>query len=467
MGKRKINVISAALIYIVGSFFTQGLRFITLPIFSRMMSTSDFGLYSSYETWIAMLTVIIGLQTTASIANAYVDYGPLKIRQFVYSVSLTGLISGSIIWAILFLFQGLFTALFEISFLSLSLGIIQCIFTYFFTMLISEYRMLDLPVKYLVFSIGNSVINVGLAIVFLYHMSSDKYTGRIYASTLAAFVCGIAAVIIIIKSADKKIFDREYIKYAVKLCSPLIFHAFAAIVLGRCDQMMLLKMKSSSESGIYSYGNNFAHIIYVLYTACNQAFIPWYYKKLKEKKQRDAIRLSKLYMVLFSCGFLVFICILPEVITFISAEEYRNVIYTAPILSMGFYINFLYTFPVNYEFYQKKTKYIAMGTVLAACLNAIFNYFLIPYYGGVGAAAATALSYFVLFIVHLFVAKKVIKGYEMPMYFFVMISGVTFLGFLAGYIAIGYFIVRIICGAICLCGAIVTFLYMKKQIYNH
>ena len=134
MGKRKINVISAALIYIVGSFFTQGLRFITLPIFSRMMSTSDFGLYSSYETWIAMLTVIIGLQTTASIANAYVDYGPLKIRQFVYSVSLTGLISGSIIWAILFLFQGLFTALFEISFLSLSLGIIQCIFTYFFTM---------------------------------------------------------------------------------------------------------------------------------------------------------------------------------------------------------------------------------------------------------------------------------------------------------------------------------------------
>ena len=72
--KKSNNLITVAFIYVFGSFFTQGLRFITLPIFARIMSTADFGYLASYETWVAIITVLIGLQTASSISNAYIDY---------------------------------------------------------------------------------------------------------------------------------------------------------------------------------------------------------------------------------------------------------------------------------------------------------------------------------------------------------------------------------------------------------
>ena len=74
---------------------------------------------------------------------------------------------------------------------------------------------------------------------------------------------------------------------------------------------------------------------------------------------------------------------------------------------------FLYSFPVNFEFYHKKTLLIACGTCSAAVVNIILNLLFIPWWGNIGAAAATAISYIMLFLFHQIIAKYVIKkGYH-------------------------------------------------------
>ena len=59
---------------------------------------------------------------------------------------------------------------------------------------------------------------------------------------------------------------------------------------------------------------------------------------------------------------------------------------------------FLYSFPVNYEFYHKKSIHIAIGTSAAAVMNCILNYVLIPVMGMAGAAVATLIAYVMLWI---------------------------------------------------------------------
>ena len=66
---------------------------------------------------------------------------------------------------------------------------------------------------------------------------------------------------------------------------------------------------------------------------------------------------------------------------------------------------FLYSFPVNYEFYHKKSIHIAIGTSVAAVINCILNYILIPKMGMAGAAVATLISYVMLWIFHHLVSK--------------------------------------------------------------
>ena len=87
----------------------------------------------------------------------------------------------------------------------------------------------------------------------------------------------------------------------------------------------------------------------------------------------------------------------------LGGSEYWSGISVIPILVLGVYFTFMYQFPVNFEFFHKKTQIIAMGTLLAAVVNIILNTVFIPIWGMYGAAVATAISYGILFILHFFI----------------------------------------------------------------
>lgn len=76
-------------------------------------------------------------------------------------------------------------------------------------------------------------------------------------------------------------------------------------------------------------------------------------------------------------------------------------------LSFAIYFIFLYSLPVHIEYFYKKTKFIATGTSLAAGINIALNYFFIRSYGYTASAWTTLASYFLLFVFHWFIAKKI------------------------------------------------------------
>ena len=85
-----------------------------------------------------------------------------------------------------------------------------------------------------------------------------------------------------------------------------------------------------------------------------------------------------------------------------------------PILVLGFYVRFLYSIAVNYEFYHKKVKYTATVTIIAALINIVMNYFMINRFGIDGAAAASSLAYLCEFVLHYIYAKYYITNDKYP-----------------------------------------------------
>lgn len=417
MNTKKIGAIGSAAIYTFGAFFVQGINFITIPVFAKFMSPNDFGLYSSYESWVAVVTVLLGLQTVASVINAFSDYGENGIVNYVRSVTSIGWLTFIIIFLLLFLFHKSLEALFELDFFELFLGIIQCLFAYFLVMLLNRLRVTNEPLLYLYFSSANTLLSVLLGLLFINTKFFSGSFARILGSTLAATVVGVIALFYIYENKFEIHF--EHIKYALVLSFPLVFHALSGIVLGKTDQIMLLKMTSASEMGIYSYGNKLGHVIYILYTAINQAFIPWYYLQKKKKNSSAITTLVTIYSCLFGLFCSSFLLMLPDLITLVSPNTYLGAIYITPIIVVAFYFNFLYIFPSTHEFYYKKTGFIALGTVFSAVINVLLNLLLIEKFGGVGAAIATCFSTIALLLFHLFIAIKVVGNYEIPLFFFI------------------------------------------------
>ena len=69
MVKEKIQSIplgvKAAVVYTMASVFSRGLSMITVPIFTRIMSTSEIGMVNLYNSWYSLLNVIATLSLTS------------------------------------------------------------------------------------------------------------------------------------------------------------------------------------------------------------------------------------------------------------------------------------------------------------------------------------------------------------------------------------------------------------------
>lgn len=438
---KKLSAVNAAFIYTFAAFLIQGVNFISLPIFASLMSPRDFGTYASYENWIAIITVLIGLQLSTSIANAYVDYSESRIKEYVSSIGVVGIISFLLVGSIVFILRGHLTNIFELKFRELFIGLIQCLFLYYLNLVLNEYRIIDKPFQYLVFSCLNIGLTILGGILLIIVWPGEGYEGRILGTSLAACLTGGVAAFFIYKQGSWRV-NKEHIRYGLMLSTPLIFHAFAGIVMGKTDQMMLLKMTTAEEMGIYSYGNRIGHVIYVLYTAINQAFVPWYYKKKILEQKESIVNIIRKYVYFFSLVTIVILMVLPESIKLFSPPAYYGSIYTVPLIVVGFYINFLYTFPVNFEFYHKRTGYVACGTIGSAILNVILNAKLIPLLGGLGAAITTVFSYILLLFLHVYIANTVIGNYEINVIYFVVRVGMIVLVALMYFLLLNMTVLR-------------------------
>lgn len=438
---KETKFFKSAFIYTIGSIFVQGLTFLTLPIFTKIMSPDDFGILASYNFWISIIIILIGLKLDGAVNNALVEYGEDKLDDFSSSTFSICILSFIIMMIITFLFQNILVKLFMIPVEILLLGCIQAFFSFFFTVLIAKYIASKKPWSYLFWAVLNASLNILLSMAFVLQLENDRYLGRVYAALITAIVVGVCCFIISARRS-KKFWSKDYLRFGLALTLPLIFHSLSSIVLARSDQLMLLNLVSEYEAGVYSYASNFGHILSVVFNSCNQAFVPWYFIRLKVNDLKSIKEVTNQYMMIAIVLFLGFLCILPEMIKIMGTSEYYGALYSAPLIGLAFYFNYLYMFPVNYEFYHKKTNYISTGTVAAAIINIILNFILIPLFGGIGAALATMFSYMLLLLFHYLLSKYYIKGYELGIKPFIICSLIGIVALLLYYVLLPFIIIR-------------------------
>ena len=115
---------------------------------------------------------------------------------------------------------------------------------------------------------------------------------------------------------------------------------------------------------------------------------------------------------ILACGFIL---LTPEVFHVYASRDYWPGTMVIPLFVASYYINFLCTFPVNYEYYRMKTKVVAAVTIFSSLLNVALNYVLIRAIGMPGAALATAVSHGIQLLLHHVYCRRLGQGsYPFP-----------------------------------------------------
>ena len=79
------KVVKAGIGYTIGNYFLKGINFLTVPLFTRIMSTYDYGIYSVYMTYDAIISVFIAFALHSSLKNAKYKYKD-KFDEYVSSI---------------------------------------------------------------------------------------------------------------------------------------------------------------------------------------------------------------------------------------------------------------------------------------------------------------------------------------------------------------------------------------------
>ena len=169
---------------------------------------------------------------------------------------------------------------------------------------------------------------------------------------------------------------------------------------------MITKMISPEANALYSVAYTLSMVVSLLWNSMNNAWSPWAYEQMDKKHYEKLKRNSKSYSLFFLGVIFLFMLVTPELLYIMGGKEYMEAKYVLPPVMTGYIFQFVYSLYVNIEFYHKKQKNIALGTIIATIVNIILNYIFIPIFGYIVAAYTTLIGYIVLFIIHYLFVKK-------------------------------------------------------------
>lgn len=395
----------AGLSYIVGNYCIKGIGIISAPLFARLLTTEDYGIYNTFTAYEGILYIIICLALHASLKNAYIRYEN-KIDEYASSVSIIPIIMWATCTIAVILFNEFFTRLTGLSYAMLIIVVFYSycsgVIIFYRYRIALEYRSKE----YLFMSFFNVLCNFVISLLLIFTIFNGKrYLGRVVGGVIPYTVLTIYILYHLRKKARFK-YNKEYWFYGLKVSLPLIPHGLAQIFLLQFDRIMINSMCSSVSAGIYSFSYTLYSLVQIAGSSLNTAFEPWGFQHLKNKEVGSIQRIGTCFLLLLAG--IVTVCILfaPEIVLLVGGKKYEDSIYTTiPILLAGFFA-MAYSIPALVEFYNEKTHYISIGTSIAAVTNVLLNIVFIKKYGYVAAAYTTLFCYILYFAVHTYISRK-------------------------------------------------------------
>ena len=418
-----------AMFNILSVILLNGISIITGPLFSSLLGASGYGVLKIYNIWASVIAILFTLQTNGTLVNARVEYSEDQQKGYQSSVLSMSLVVFCLCSALVLVCIQPISGLLKLEPMLICLMLLQALGTFCVNFLNTKYIYEFKAGRNMVLSLAITLVTLVLSVVFILQLPMEvRYYGRVVAIAATYAVIGIPAGAMILLQG-KTFYHRTYWKFCIVLAIPAVFHNLSDLILGQSDQVMLQHMLGESAVGQYGLAWTFGNIIFVIFGALNKTWCPFFFEEMKQGQREAMMAKTRNFLELFTilaCGFIL---LTPEVYhVYAQDPEFWSGTMVIPLFVASYYINFLCTFPVNYEYYRMKTKVVAAVTIFSSLVNVGLNYILIRAVGMPGAALATAISHGLQLLFHYVYCRKLGAG-EYP--FPVAVWGKYALGFFA------------------------------------
>lgn len=401
--------LKASFWFLITGFLQKGISVITTPIFTRLLSTSEYGQFSIYNSWAGIITIFATLNLSAGVFMR----GLIKFEddRDTFTSSIQGLTTTTVLICslIYILFYEFWSSIFDLPFILMVSMFINLLVTPAFQFWSSRQRV-DFKYKKLVALTLFNTIATSVIGVIAVRNSVYKVEARVVSSVVINIV-SFGFLYLKQAKAGGTFYNKKYWRYALAFNLPLIPHYLSQVVLSQADRIMINSMCGPSEAGIYSVAYALSMIMLIVNTSVINTLNPWMYKKIEKKKYKEISRVSYIVLGIIATANLILIVIAPEAISVMAPKDYYEAIWIIPPVAASVFFMFMYSLFANFEFYYEKTKFIMLASIIGAILNIVLNYIFIDKFGFIAAGYTTLCCYIIYAFLHYYFMRKINKEY--------------------------------------------------------
>lgn len=408
--------VKAAFWFTVCSIINKCIQLITVPIFTRILTTTEYGQYSVFVSWQSIFLIVATLNIHSNVFNngliKYLD----EQDKFLSSMQgLTTVITGCLM-VVFLIFRRILTEFIGLPGFLIIILLIEIALTPGYELWATKQRFDFKYHKVVISTIFLVILNPLVGLLFV-SIANEKGYARIL-SVLLVQICIYGILYISNLKKDRSFYNKQFWKYALFLAIPLVPHYLSQTLLNQMDRIMISNICGEDKAGIYSVAYSGAMTIQIVGKSIQSSFTPWIYKKIKSTDIHGVATTVNVLTVLIGGLNFILICFAPEAIYILGGEKYMDAIYVIPSITCSAFLIFLYSMFCTIEFYFEKTKPMMIASVLGAVTNFITNYIFINIFGYYAAGYTTLFCYILFSVAHAFVMKKALKenGFKRNVY---------------------------------------------------
>lgn len=400
----------------MGSVINSALPMLLLPVLTRYLTPTDYGIVATSTVLVQIFTVILGLNAFGLISRSHFDNDPQAQQRLVSTSILLAVILSGALWMLILPSSNLLenATKFPASWTSV-LILIALVSTIQMTYL-GLIQARQEPRRYVWLQIISTTLNLLLSVFLVVALGMD-WRGRMLALIISGVVIAVISLYGLISRLDllRFSFDKSSLRSLLSFGIPLIPHFIGGWVMTMVARLYLNHLATVADTGLYSVAFNIASPIALLVGAANQAYVPALFSKLSDPATLNKLRLARIL--------LLGVAALPVLAVIYSAAAYwflpllvgprfHGAVAYVFWLGLGFAIQGIYFIFGNFVVFSKRTSLMSWrADFLGGFAMLIACPVLIYFNGPIGAAQATALA-FAVSCVGCFTASRI--AYPMP-----------------------------------------------------
>lgn len=392
------KIFSDSLIYSVGPQIPKIASLFVLPIITKYLTSTDYGIAGIILAYTSLLSAISDLGFSVLMMNSFYNF-KLKWkhywRQYHYYLSLWAIIYSSILGIILYFIMP--NEAMKHRLLIIGMFVMPSLLFNVTTIMATRYyQYASKPFFITSVSAIVGVISILLNLFTIAYLKMG-YLGWFVSNFLASFLsflCYIYPVYFKYKITPLVKFRKSFLIKSLKISLPVIPHNYSSFLLNASDRVVMERLNiKTSEIGNYNLAYTFGSYMEFFGNAIGMAIGPIYTSLFSSKSNEAAITV-KFITNFLQISFIVISLIVSlwckelfEVL--IKNNDLKAVYPIAIIIIMGYSYRPYYWTAITRLQYSENTKHLWKITFLAGIINVTLNFYFIPIYGIYTAAVTT------------------------------------------------------------------------------